>query len=284
MTLPDTQIRSAVLRYENEQVPWLTADLSLEILLPFNKEEFRSHFSFSNKRHKLPEVVEFIAHQILSRHLADTSYGVGEDAGYIVNTFVIYAYKLVELNQELPSEFEDIKTSVFEVLETIQGSMKSVREDRVHLKISVLTALWHLYFSCGDIDRTLESLEEITILYADENAFAVNHGFNYCKSFLFYGSLLYAIRKDNPRVPWENTITSYQKSVASGTRMVTWFSEMGQSHQSATSALNMSEKYKAGVDMTAEFVYTSTMPSLRATSEKILAQLNKLIKARDDIT
>ena len=274
--IPGEHITSAVLEYNKKPVPGLATDLSLDVLLPTTKDEFREHFSFVNKRHKSAEVVRFMSHQILTNFLNDPSAVPAEDIGYIVNALVIYIYKLVELDETPSKNFEAIRSAVFEALETIPEHLKSVREDRAHLRVSALTALWHIYFNAGDIPRTVECLEHITRLYETKKNFAVSLGFNYCKSFLFYAALQYSSGDKKALRSWENVIDCYKASVALGTRKITWFAEMAQSHQAALCALMLSERVRADGLMDAEFLYNNTLPSLRVSSPEFKTRVQAM--------
>lgn len=223
----------------------------LHCLAPSTPEEFVQNLSFDVRRNVDAETILFTCEQVLKR-FTTAKAPIAEDLlGYAVNTFVIWAYKRIELDRATPDETSDaIRDFAYKTLDSIKEGGEGVRFERYHVYASLRTAMWHLYVFDGDYEAAEKSLNEIYRIYCEtkkDEKFPVSRAFNFCISMLVHGLMLAAQgRSEEAKPVLTATVQAYRRAVATGTKNVTWFAELGVSHAAAAAAFNINDRLTAG--------------------------------------
>lgn len=263
-------------------IDWATRDTSLRSLLPRDRDAFRERLSFEVRRHIDPETVRFITAQVLSVNtpLPPT---INDDAlGYLINTFVIHAYKCVEIDHvDSAARSDEVRRMVFEALSQMAPTGDGVRDDPDHLFVSVHTALWHLAIAQDDAAGAISSLSSIYEKYkqGEANKLPVNHSYNFCLSLLIYGILLFRSGsvEEAKRSFWA-TIECFRRAVATGTKNATWFREMGDSHAAAANAFDILDRLRRQEAFGPDFLVEMSEAALRVRAPHFKAAAARLIQ------
>lgn len=264
-------------------IEWATRDTSLRSLLPRDREAFRERLSFEVRRHIDPETVRFVTAQVL-RLNTPLPQGVNDDAlGYLVNTFVIHAYKCAEIDDvDNVALSADVRAMAFIALSKMAPNGDGVRDDPDHLFVSVHTALWHLEITKGNSVTTIESLREIYERYrqGEEGKLPVNYSYNFCLSLLMYGVMLYRIgRIEEAKRSFWYTIECFRRAVATGTKNATWFREMGVSHAAAANAFDILDRLRRREAFDTDFLIEMSEAALRVRVPHFKAATARLINS-----
>ncbi|WP_159995692.1 hypothetical protein [Roseomonas sp. 18066] len=273
-------IRVVFLDEASTKVPWATRDAELDFLLPNSVAEYRDHISFDRRRHKDPATVRFSARQVLADHENKLDHVDPEVLGYIVNSFVIYIYKSIELRSTgdlvVPSAMLQL---VFGAISRMDPGKTGVRSDKDHLFISVNTCLWHFYIHNSEPLKAENCLEIILDTYRNSSRFVITHGYNYCLSILVCGLIRLARKVDAPgRNALETVVEIFRRSVAQDTRNVTWFAEMADSHRAALSAIRVLEIIKQRKELTGSLLAEAAKPGIRVKGDDFQRLVEKVIE------
>ena len=264
-------------------IDWATRDTSLRSLLPRDREAFRERLSFEVRRHIDSETVRFVTGQVL-RVNTPLPTTINNDAlGYLINTFVIHAYKCAEIDHiDSVARSPEVRRMVFEALSKMPPTGDGVRDDPNHLYVSIHTALWHLETVRQNARGAIESLSAIYDRYrqGEGRKLPVNHSYNFCLSLLIYGILLFrsGLIEDAKRSFWA-TIECFRRAVATGTKNATWFREMGDSHAAAANAFDILDHLRRQEAFGPDFLIEMSEAALRVRAPHFKEAAARLIQS-----
>ncbi|WP_313443893.1 hypothetical protein [Brevundimonas sp.] len=259
-------------------VQWAARDAGLAYLLPMSRNDFREYFSFRFKRHKVADTALFVSEQVLTRSAKSPDTRTPETLGYICNAFVIYLYKSIETNTYDATDTRLFLSEALSALDEMPPTGGGVREDRHHLQISMKTALWHYYVFFGMRPSALIELNEIYSLYKSTERFVVTYGYNYAKSLLMCGVIRYVSGDvGGAQAAWDASIEAFKRSVAIGTRNVTWFSEMADSHAAATASLRLSEAVSSSSEISQKSLCEAANTAARVSDNRFCRSIQSMI-------
>ncbi len=130
-------------------------------LFPSTDQEFETHFKSHRDRSGDRYVDYFVASQIFN-HFA------GEE-GYRISAAVAAAYKAIEiLDDSYLAEAENMLVGSLSSIPSVKLA-RSTRNNREHLHISVLCALYHVYLARGNSEEFLRTLQALRGLLKDHS-------------------------------------------------------------------------------------------------------------------
>lgn len=129
-------------------------------LFPETDRDFETQFKSARDRHGDPRVDHFVASQIVN-HFTGA-------AGYRVSAAVVAAYKAIELMDD--EYLRDAESMLLRSISTLPNVSlaRSARNNREHLHVSVLCALYHVHLARGDSVEFLRTLNVLRALLEGE--------------------------------------------------------------------------------------------------------------------
>lgn len=234
----------------------------LDPLMPQTQQEFLDYFAIATRRNLDPETAFHISRQIYASWAETGEAPPKELAGYVINCFVVYLYKAIELGRRPgDAKFDKYKAYAFKAVEQLSEEDLGVRHDKIHVYASIHTVLWHWCIIDGDYQGAYDAALGVFDYYkqvvherelaqpegSPEVKFQTNRAFNYAISILVLGVLLAAQKKPKSTIRISRTnIDVFRRAVQTGTKNVTWYAELAVSHAAAAACLNLADRVEKG--------------------------------------
>lgn len=222
-----------------DELAWLDPRLSLERIQTLDFESFYSFFTFKTKRHFDIDTVFYVSRSnLLATQVAPEIY---------VNSAVIFCYKALELKGKDIEDAETFlleafkKTDNFSVLTGTDSDATGIRSDPIAGKLSIYTALLHLYLYQREFNKINDIVGAVETLI-DASPFDDAYAYNVSRIFMA-GGIVSAIQGNHKLTKHRlNSVVDifYRAvSIRIPNRQVYRFAELAASHSLATYAMRL---------------------------------------------